>query len=259
MDVRLQGRFAIVTGGGNGIGAAVCERFAMEGATVVVVDWDETAAKERAASLPGAVAVQGDVSDRERVDVIVGDTIERFGRLDVLANVAGVDDPQAKLDITAQLEAGEPLDITSKLTDAQWRRMMSINLDGTFYFLRAALRVMLAQGSGSIINVASLAGVSGVAGSPHYSASKAGIIGLTQSVAKEVADRGVRVNAIAPGGVDTAMVARAPLKAGYGPTIPIQRLARPSEIAALALYLANDESSYMTGETLNINGGALTV
>jgi NAD(P)-dependent dehydrogenase (short-subunit alcohol dehydrogenase family) len=257
--MRLQGRVAIVTGGAAGIGAATCERFAAEGATVVVVDWNEAGAKERADSLPNATAFAADVSDVSRVEAIVRETVDTHGRLDVMANIAGVDDPEVKIRIREQLEAQAGLDITAHLTDEQWRRMMSINLDGTFYFLRAALREMLPRRSGSIINMSSLAGVSGVAGIPHYSASKAAIIGLTQAVAKEVADRGVRVNAIAPGGVTTAMNARAPIKAGYGPTIPIGRMATVEEIAALAAYLASDESAYMTGETLNINGGALTI
>jgi 3-oxoacyl-[acyl-carrier protein] reductase len=152
--------------------------------------------------------------------------------------------------------AGEPIDVTAWLTDEQWRRTMSVNLDGVFFCVRAALRVMLPRRSGSIVNIASAAGVNPVPGLPHYSASKAAVIALTRSVAKEVAGRGVRVNAIAPGGVDTPMAARTP--AGVGPAVPLGRLATPAEIAAAALFLATDESSYVTGETLNVNGGTVT-
>lgn len=256
--MRLSGRVAIVTGGASGIGASVCERFAAEGATVVVVDRDEAGATERAAELDRAEAVGLDVTDVEAVDACVERAVSAHERLDVLVNIAGVDDPEAKALIGKQIGAGDPLDVTSTLSDEQWRRMLSINLDGTFNFLRAALRVMLPQRSGSIVNMASVAGVVGVAGVPHYSASKAAIIGLTQSVSKEVGDRGVRVNAIAPGGTLTPMMGRAP--EGMAPAgVPMGRYAQPEEMAAVIAFLASDDASYVTGETVNANGGMATV
>lgn len=252
----MDGTVALVTGGGSGIGAAICARFAGEGATVVVADRDADAAAAVAATLPRAEAAALDVTDSAAVDALVGEVSARLGRLDVVVNSAGVDDPPVKAAVARAVAAGEPIDVTASLSDEQWRRTMSVNLDGVFFCVRAALRVMLPQGSGSIINIASSAGVDPVPGLPHYSASKAAVIGLTRSVAKEVAGRGVRVNAIAPGGVDTPMAARTP--PGVGPVIPLGRLATPAEIAAAALFLAGAESSYVTGETLNVNGGTVT-
>jgi 3-oxoacyl-[acyl-carrier protein] reductase len=252
----MDGLVALVTGGGSGIGAAICARFAEEGATVVVVDLDRDAAAAVAGSTPRMEPVALDVTDSAAVDATFGDVAGRLGRLDVVVNSAGVDDPPVKAAIARAVAAGEPIDVTSLLSDEQWRRTMSVNLDGVFFCVRAALRVMLAQGSGSIVNIASSAGVNPVAGLPHYSASKAAVIGLTRSVAKEVAGRGVRVNAIAPGGVDTPMAERTP--SGVGPAIPLGRLATPAEIAAAALFLATAESSYITGETVNVNGGTVT-
>ncbi len=197
------------------------------------------------------------MSPTGEVNSAVGNIVNDYGRLDILANVAGTDDRESKRAIGEHLAAGTPLDITSKLTDDQWRRMMSVNIDGVFYLMRAALQVMLVQESGSIINVASLAGVIGQAGLPHYSASKAAVLALTRSVAKEVADRGVRVNAIAPGAIQTPMFGRSP--AGLASTIPMKRIGGPEEIASVATFLASSESSYVTGETINVNGGMLTV
>src|SRR5436305_925528 len=191
--MRLEGRVTIVTGGAPGIGARVCERFAAEGASVVVVDRDGEGAAKRAANLGRAEAMCVDICDVAAVNDCVAAVVASYGRLDVLANIAGVDDPAAKDLVRQQMSDGQPLDITSTLSDEQWHRMLSINLNGTFYFLRAALRQMLPRRSGSIINMSSLAGVVGVAGIPDYSAAKAAIIGLTQSVAKEVGDRGARV------------------------------------------------------------------
>ena len=250
--MQLEGRVAFVTGGGSGIGAAICERFAAEGASVIVADLDGEAAARVASSLRAACAIELDVTDSAAVDREVAG----LERLDVLVTSAGVDDPQLKAELARQIGAGEPVDITSAMTDAQWRRTLTVNLDGTFFCVRAALRVMLPAGRGSIVTIASSAGVDPPAGLVHYSASKAGVIAITRSVAKEVAGRGIRVNALAPGAVDTPMAARTP--PGVGPSIPIGRRAAAGEIAAAALFLAGDESSYVTGEIMNVNGGTVT-
>lgn len=252
----LNGRVAVVTGGGSGIGAAVGERLAADGAVVVLADLDVEAARRVAAGLPNAEAVALDVTDSAAVDMVFVDIAARLGRLDVVVNSAGVDDPPAKAAVSRAVAAGEPIDVTSVMSDEQWRRTLAVNLDGVFHCIRAALRVMLPQGHGSIVSISSAAGVIPVPGLPHYCASKAGVIALTRSVAKEVAGRGVRVNSVAPGATDTPMSART--AAGVGPSIPVGRQARPAEIAAAVAFLAGDESSYVTGETLNVNGGTVT-
>jgi 3-oxoacyl-[acyl-carrier protein] reductase len=174
MAESLAGKVALVTGGASGIGEAVCRAFDREGAAVVVVDIDGERAARNAAELRRAVALTADVSVSVDVDACVESAVSEFGRLDIAANIAGIDDPDAKVQIGERVRAGRMLDITVTLTDAKWRRMMSVNLDGAFYVTRAALRVMIPQGSGAIVNMASMAGVHGDAGFPHYSAAKAG-------------------------------------------------------------------------------------
>jgi 3-oxoacyl-[acyl-carrier protein] reductase len=253
VDKLLDGRVAIVTGGGSGIGAAVCELFGGEGATVVVLDRDADRAHAVAARVARSEALVVDVTDSSAVDAAFADVVERHGSISVLANVAGVDDPETKHVAAQQRLHGKPMSITAAMSDATWHRLLSINLDGTFYALRAAVRAMTHSGGGSIINLSSVGGTAGVAGQPHYSASKAAVIGLTQSVAKEVADQGIRVNAIAPGPVDTPMFARTIATQG-APKLPMGRLAKPREIATVALFLASDLSSYVTGATIDVNG-----
>jgi 3-oxoacyl-[acyl-carrier protein] reductase len=257
---RLAGLVAVVTGGGSGIGAATCRAFHAEGARVAVLDRDGEAAATTAGTLDGAIAVTVDIADSAAVDAAIGAVVEAFGTVDVLANFAGVDDPEAKARTAARRAAGEPLDVTATLTDEAWRRMMSVNLDGSFYVLRAALRVMTARRSGSIINMSSLAGVIGAAGSPHYSAAKAALIGLTQSVAREVAPLGVRVNAVAPGPVLTPMLGRTTATSSTAlPPVPMQRFADPEEVATVAVFLASADSSYVTGDVIHIDGSLRAV
>jgi 3-oxoacyl-[acyl-carrier protein] reductase len=255
MTGRMAGLVAVVTGGGSGIGAATAVAFHAEGARVAVLDRDADAAAATAAELDGAISVALDVSEPAEVDTAIDQVVAALGTVDVLANFAGIDDPEAKARTADRRAAGEPLDITATLTDAAWRRIMSVNLDGSFYMLRAALRVMTARGSGSIINMSSLAGVVGAAGSPHYSAAKAAIVGLTRSVAREVAPLGVRVNAIAPGPVITPMLSRTTTGSSTAiPLVPMGRFADASEVATVAVFLACDDSSYVTGDVIHIDG-----
>lgn len=260
MTERLAGLVAVVTGGGSGIGAATATAFHAEGARVVVLDLDGVAAAKTAADLDGAISVAVDIADSAAVDAAVNEVVAAFGTVDVLANFAGVDDPEAKARTAGCRAAGEPLDITATMTDAAWRRIMSVNLDGSFYVMRAALRVMTARGSGSIINMSSLAGVVGAAGQPHYSAAKAAIVGLTQSVAREVAPLGVRVNAIAPGPVITPMLSRTTSGSATAiPPVPMRRFAEASEVAGVAVFLASGDSSYVTGDVIHIDGSLRAV
>jgi 3-oxoacyl-[acyl-carrier protein] reductase len=261
---RLAGLAAVVTGGGSGIGAATARAFHAEGARVAVLDRDAAAAAETASDLDPimstAIAVEVDIADSVAVDAAIARVVAAFGTVDVLANFAGIDDPDAKARTATRRAAGEPLDITATMTNEAWRRMMSVNLDGSFYMLRAALRVMSAQRSGSIINMSSLAGVIGAAGSPHYSAAKAALIGLTQSVAREVAPLGIRVNAVAPGPVITPMLSRTTSASTSAiPPVPMQRFADPGEVATVAVFLASSDSSYVTGDVIHIDGSLRAV
>jgi NAD(P)-dependent dehydrogenase (short-subunit alcohol dehydrogenase family) len=227
----------------------VCRAFDREGAAVVVVDIDGAGAERTASELRRAVAVTADVTNESQADAAVARAVAEFGGLDVLTNIAGYfgDAPLAK-------PASE---VTATMTTEEWRRFLAINLDGTFFFVRAALRVMLPRRSGVIVNTSSINGVEGFAGYPHYSAAKAGVLGLTRAVAKEVLRSGIRVNAVAPGPVDTPLARRT---GTADPSIfPMGRRATADEIASVVLFLASDESAYMTGETVNVNGGLLTI
>ena len=266
--MKLEGRVAIVTGGGSGIGAATAALFAAEGARVAVVDVDAAAAEAVASTLPVAMAASADVTKSSEVDAVVAQVVAQFGRIDVLMHSAGVDvgaewKERLGTGMAAQAKArsaGETIPsagLTESLDDDAWHRVVSVNLDGTFFTCRAVLRQMVEQRSGSIITVASNAAQIGIAGMPHYVASKAGVIGLTRSLAREFAPVGIRVNAIAPGGVDTPMFRRnsEKVRQGAAATAPLGRVGEAEEIARVALFLASDDSSYLIGETVNANGG----
>ena len=252
----FEGKVALVTGGASGIGAEVCAVFGREGAVVVVVDRDGAGAARRAERLPKAAALEADVAVSEQVETAFGDALAQWGRLDAVVHVAGVDDVAVKERVAARRAAGEPLDVTATLSDEAWRRMMSVNLDGTFHVLRSALRAMIPRGGGAIVTTSSVAGIAGAAGQPHYSAAKAGVIGLTKAVAWEVADQGVRVNSIAPGVIETPMTARSLATAGV-PQVPMRRYGQPAEVAELAVFLCSDRASYVTGTIVNADGGVL--
>jgi 3-oxoacyl-[acyl-carrier protein] reductase len=253
------GRTALVTGGGSGIGAAVCRRLDVAGASVVVVDVDGVGADKVAGELRRGVTKVVDVSDPARVDGAVEETIREFGSLDVVVHAAGIDDPIAKQRIADGLVRGESPDVTSSLDDATWRRMLSVNLDGTFHVLRASVRAMLPRGSGAIVVVGSSAAFDAPLGYPHYSAAKAGVHALAQSVAKEVIGRGVRVNIVAPGPADTGMAARTPepLRQAFTSTA-VRPYATPEEIADVVMFLAGDSAANVVGAVLLANGGRFT-
>ncbi|NEA98852.1 SDR family NAD(P)-dependent oxidoreductase [Streptomyces sp. SID13726] len=257
---RFDGRIALVTGAGSGIGAAVARRLAGQGAEVFAADVDGPAAETVAKELPGARALTVDVAEPAQVDRAFDEAVRRHGRLDVVVHAAGVDDPAAKQWIAEALVAGEPPEVTGRLGDEAWRRVMRVNLDGTFHVLRAALRVMAPRRTGAVVTVGSSSAFDTLAGYPHYAASKAGAHALSQSVAKEAIAFGVRVNTVAPGPTDTGMAARtpAPLRQGFADP-RVRPYATPEEIADVALFLASEEAANLVGAVLLANGGRFTV
>lgn len=268
----LSGKVAVVTGGGSGIGEATCLRLAADGATVAVIDRDESAAA-LSAKLAGGLPVVADVSDSVQVDAALGRIEAELGPVEVWVNNAGISggahservNPRAEQQL-AQLAAGKAvttaLEATVGMSDEEWRQMLAVHLDGTFYGTRAAARSMAARGGGVIVNMASICGIEGCTGHPHYSAAKGGILAFTRTVAKELIQQGVRVNAIAPGFVDTQLVSGSltePLIGAVRTGTPQGRLGRPEEIAATIAFLCSDDASFFVGETVSPNGGFVTV
>jgi len=265
---RLDGRLALVTGAGSGLGAAIAGRFADEGAELVVNDVRREAA-EAIAKEVGGLAIAADVSDSVAVRRMFDAVGERFGRLDVLVNNAGIgmDDEatQRRFNETGtrqmqEVMAGGPIethwDFTVALSDEDWRRMLAVHLDGTFFCTREALKLMGPRGSGVILNMGSVMGTTGGPGLSHYCAAKGGILAFTRSLAREVVSRGIRVNAIAPGWIDTAMTEPVrELRRLIEIQTPMGRFGEPDDIAWAAVYLASDEARFVTGQVLSPNGG----
>lgn len=250
----LQGRVAVVTGGGSGIGRSICERFSQEGARVAVLDVDADHAGEVAAALAGnAMVAAADVADSRSVTDAFHAVDDRFGRVDVLVNCAGV----ASVDPAAGETPFDPA-LPIAITDGQWARMLAIHLNGTFYCTRAAVHRMCSTGGGSVVNIASVAGLSG-GGMVHYSAAKAGILGFTRSVAQQAGPFGVRVNAVCPGLIDTPMTraVTSQAKEHVIARTPLRRSGEPEDIANAVLWLVSDESTFITGQWLSPNGGLL--
>jgi NAD(P)-dependent dehydrogenase (short-subunit alcohol dehydrogenase family) len=258
--MRLEGKLALVTGGGRGIGRAVAFALAREGASIAVVARTAGEVERVAAEVRGECGVPTmhatcDVSDAESVVRAFALVAETFGRgADILVNNAGI---------------AESAPVT-RTDDAHWRRHLAVNLDGTFYCTRAVLPAMIERGWGRIINVASIAGKTGAPYIAAYAASKHGVLGLTRSVALEVASKGVTVNAICPGYVDTDMTTNAvqQIEAKTGRTAsdaldaikrmsPQNRLVTPEEVAALALLLASEDGRGITGQAINVDGGSV--
>src|SRR5438445_12936294 len=266
--MKLKDRVALVTGGGSGLGRAISLLFAEEGAHVVVNELRLEAAEQTVASMKGPAggrAIQADVSDSAQVKAMFA-TIEReLGALDILVNNAGIafgpGDDRAEVNrnseaIVMELLSGQGaqthLDITQNLSDESWRWMLAVHLDGTFFCTREALRLMSRENRGAIINLSSVAALMGLESAPHYSAAKGGILAFTRAVAREVASRGIRVNAIAPGFIDTPMTQpMSPLmRAAALSRTPLGRWGEPREVAATALFLASDDGSFFTGQWL---------
>jgi 3-oxoacyl-[acyl-carrier protein] reductase len=242
--MRLKNKVALITGGGSGIGEATVLRFSEEGAKVVINDVNV----DNANSVAEKVKVKGcevlvciaDVCNKSDVENMVKQTIEKFGRLDILVNNAGINrDSFAK-----------------KMSEEQWDKVIDINLKGTFLCAQAALDPMIEQNSGKIINTASI-GALGNIGQANYSASKAGVIGLTKTLALEGARYNITVNCVSPGATNTAMTAKMSpeIAQKVKEKIPLKRFAEPKEIAEIHLFLASEESSYITGQVIFVDGG----
>jgi 3-oxoacyl-[acyl-carrier protein] reductase len=240
----LTGQTAIITGGAQGLGFAIAERFIEEGAHVVIGDLDGDTTEAAAKQLGGddvAVGVRCDVTRAADVDDLVSTAVERFGGLDVMVNNAGI-----TRDATMR-----------KMTEEQFDQVISVHLKGTWNGLRSAAAIMRENKRGAIVNMSSLSGKIGLAGQTNYSAAKAGIVGMTKAAAKELAHLGIRVNAIAPGLIRSAMTEAMPQHIWDQKVaeVPMGRAGEPAEVANVALFLASDLSSYMTGTVMEVTGG----
>ncbi|MBI2304993.1 MAG: 3-oxoacyl-ACP reductase FabG [Chloroflexi bacterium] len=240
----LSGKVALVTGGARGIGYQIAREMAERGATVVVNDLAPSVAQVASEIVAGggnSLAVVADVSSSSEVGRLVEEVLGGQGRLDILVNNAGITRDGLIL----------------RLSDEEWHQVLATNLTGAFLCTRAVLRSMVRQRWGRIINIASVVGLMGNAGQSNYAAAKAGLIGLTKAVAREVASRGITVNAIAPGFIDTDMTRRLSQerKDEIVKQVPLGRFGSPQDVARAVVFLASDEAAYITGQVLNVDGG----
>jgi 3-oxoacyl-[acyl-carrier protein] reductase len=242
--MRLQDRVAIITGAAQGIGEAIARRFAREGARVVICDLNEDkirqVEKEINDNAGTALGIVVNVADRAEVNRMVDETVKAFGTVDILVNNAG---------ITRDA-------MSHRMTEDQWDLVLNVNLKGTFNCCQAVLPLMREKSAGRIINLSS-AGRFGVAGQVNYAASKAGVVGLTRTLAKELGARGILVNAIAPGMIATEMYAAVPeeITRERLKNVPLNRLGTVDEVASACIFLASDEASYITGQVIHVDGG----
>jgi len=243
--MRLKDKVALITGGARGIGRAIAIAFAQEGADIAIgdVNLEEAckAAKEIETMGRKSLAIDLDVTDYLKAEEAVNKILDKFTKVDILVNNAGITKDNLIL----------------RLSAAEWDAVLNVNLKGTFNCIKAVSKAMLKQRSGKIINIASIIGVIGNAGQANYSASKAGIIALTKTAAKELASRNINVNAVAPGFIQTEMTARLPedLKQKMQQLIPLNRFGSPEEVAGVCLFLASEAASYITGQTIIVDGG----
>jgi 3-oxoacyl-[acyl-carrier protein] reductase len=241
----LSGKVALITGGAQGIGKAIAQGLAADGADCIVSDVNLDAAEQTAVVLRSAggrtLALPANVADGEAVTAMVKQGLHEFGRIDILVNNAGI------------TRDG----LLMRMKDDDWDQVLNINLKGAFLCIRALVRPMMKQRSGRIINIASIVGAMGNAGQANYVASKAGLIGLTKTVARELAPRGVTCNAVAPGFIDTAMTQALSddVKEKLLAQIPMARLGTATDVAQAVRFLASEEAGYITGQVIHVNGG----
>ncbi|MEO0184945.1 MAG: 3-oxoacyl-[acyl-carrier-protein] reductase [candidate division WOR-3 bacterium] len=238
----LNGKIAFITGGASGIGAAIVRKFAENGATVIIGDVDQDLGRTTVQQIgEKAYFYHIDIANEQSVNGTVENIVSSFAKIDILVNNAGITNDKLLL----------------RMSKEDWDRVISINLTGTFLVTRAVVKHMMKQRSGTIINIASVIGLIGNAGQANYAASKAGIIGFTKSCAKEFASRNIKVNAIAPGFIETRMTEKLPeeVRQTYFKLIPLGRFGRPEDVANLALFLCSDQADYITGQVIALDGG----
>ncbi len=238
----FENKVVLITGGSRGIGLACAKAFVEKGATVIMCARNEAAVTAAAQALGGTCrGIACDVSDADAVKATVDAVVKEYGALHILVNNAGTTDDG----------------LLARMKNAQWKRVMATNLDGAFYLCRAAARVMLRQRYGRIINIGSVIGLRGQAGQANYAAAKAGLIGFTKAYAREVASRNITVNLVAPGLIDTDMIADLTAEAREAALdhIPVKRAGCPEEIAHAVVFLASDAAAYITGAVLPVDGG----
>ncbi|HOD65974.1 MAG TPA: 3-oxoacyl-[acyl-carrier-protein] reductase [candidate division Zixibacteria bacterium] len=238
----FSGKTVVVTGSARGIGRAIAERFARAGARVVISDVDDAALAAAAAAMPGeAIGVRADVTSSADAEALIAAAQERFGSVDVVVNNAGVTRDT----------------LLVRMDEKDWDMVLDINLKGAFLVTKSAAKVMMKQRSGRIINVSSVVGLFGNAGQTNYAASKAGLLGLTKSAAKELGARGITVNAVAPGFIETDITRVLPeeARARFLERSVIKRAGTPDDVAAAVMFLASDAAAYITGHVIAVDGG----
>ena len=243
--MKLKDKVALVTGGARGIGQAIAMTFAREGADIVVADVNLEVAQKTASEIEAlgrkALALEMDVTDYAKVEEGVNKILDKFGKVDILVNNAGITKDNLIL----------------RMSQSEWDAVINVNLKGTFNCIKAVSRPMVKQRSGKIVSIASIIGLMGNFGQANYAASKAGIIALTKTVAKELASRNVNANSVAPGFIQTDMTAKLSedVKAKMLEAIPLAKLGTPQDVANVCLFLASEDASYITGQTITVDGG----
>jgi len=243
--MRLKDKVALITGGARGIGRAIAMAFAREGADIVVADVNQEEAEKTARDIEAlarkSLAIPMDVTNYLKVEEAINKILDKFGKVDILVNNAGITRDGLLL----------------RMNEAEWDAVIDVNLKGTFNCTKAVSKAMIKQRSGKIINIASIIGIIGNVGQANYSASKAGIIALTKTAAKELASRNINVNAVAPGFIQTDMTAglSEDIKQKIKEAIPLNKFGNPDDVAAVCLFLASEDANYITGQTIVVDGG----